>query len=102
MKDATIKGIIILNNIFVNEDKGRNKMIEIKIRFKSGNVGYFKLIEDPECNIERILKGLRAVMENTHVGSMILTDLEDNKETIINVKEIESFGYKNVDGKGSV
>ena len=41
-------------------------------------------------------------MQNTHVGSMILTDLDDNKETIINMKEIESFGYRNVDDKGSV
>ena len=60
------------------------------------------MIEDPECNIKHALRCLKKVMQNTHVGSMILTDLDDNKETIINMKEIESFGYRNVDDKGSV
>ena len=65
-------------------------MSEIKIRFKSGDVGYFKLEDDRIEDFfdflgEAIRDGLNAVVE--------LIDLKDNKRTIINVKDITSFGY---------
>ena len=65
-------------------------MSEIKIRFKSGDVGYFKLEDDRIEDFfdflgEAIRDGLNAVVE--------LIDLKDNKRTIINVKDITIFGY---------
>lgn len=65
-------------------------MSEIKIRFKSGDVGYFKLEDDRIEDLfdflgEAIRDGLNAVVE--------LIDLKDGKRTIINVKDITSFGY---------
>lgn len=77
-------------------------MKEIKIRFKSGNIGYFKLIEDSECNIEDILIALKKVIDRTHTGYVTLIDLVDNKETMINLREIASLGYSNIESKGNV
>lgn len=77
-------------------------MKEIKIRFKSGNIGYFKLIEDSECNIEDILIALKKVIDRTHIGYVTLIDLVDNKETMINLREIASLGYSNIESKGNV
>ena len=69
-------------------------MNEIKIRFKSGDVGYFKL-DDDRIEVffdflgEAIMDGLNGVLE--------LIDLVDDKRTIINVKDITSFGYSKVE-----
>lgn len=71
-------------------------MIEIKIRFKSGDVGYFKLPEGKKSNMKVYLSGLQKVMRNECVGYITLIDLVENKETIIALQEIVSFGYSNV------
>ncbi|WP_133014405.1 hypothetical protein [Clostridium cuniculi] len=71
-------------------------MIEIKIRFKNGDMGYFKPDEGEESNMKAYLSGLQKVMRNEGVGYITLTDLVDNKETIIALQEIVSFGYSNI------
>lgn len=69
-------------------------MIEFKIRFKSGDVGYFKptseiTIEKADEVIEYIGKGIR----NEATGMLKMLDLTDDKVTVINIKEIATIGY---------
>lgn len=71
-------------------------MVEIKIRFKNGDMGYFKPLEGEESNMEAYLIGFQKIMRNEHVGYITLIDLVDNKETIIALQEIVSFGYENI------
>lgn len=65
-------------------------MNEIKIRFKSGDVGNFKLTDD---RIEDCFDFLKEAIRDGLNGVVELIDLKDNKRTIINVKDITSFGY---------
>lgn len=69
-------------------------MNEIKIRFKSGDVGYFKL-EDGK--IEDFFDFLGDDIRDGLNGVLELIDLVDDKRTIINVKDITSFGYSKVE-----
>nr|DAK74108.1 MAG TPA: hypothetical protein [Caudoviricetes sp.] len=69
-------------------------MNEIKIRFKSGDVGYFKLEDD---RIEDFFDFLREAIRDGLNGVLELIDLVDDKRTIINVKDITSFGYSKVE-----
>lgn len=69
-------------------------MNEIKIRFKSGNVGYFKLEDD---RIEVFFDFLGEAIRDGLNGVLELIDLVDDKRTIINVKDITSFGYSKVE-----
>lgn len=69
-------------------------MVEFKIRFKSGDVGYFKptceiTIEKADEVIEYIGEGIR----NEGIGILKMLDLTDDKVTVINIKEIVTFGY---------
>lgn len=69
-------------------------MNEIKIRFKSGDIGYFKL-EDGE--IEDFFDFLGDAIRDRLDGVFELIDLVDDKRTIINIKDITSFGYSKVE-----
>lgn len=69
-------------------------MNEIKIRFKSGDVGYFKL-EDGK--IEDFFDFLGDAIRDGSNGVLELIDLVDDKRTIINVNDITSFGYSKVE-----
>lgn len=69
-------------------------MNEIKIRFKSGDVGYFKLEDD---RIEVFFDFLGEAIRDGLNGALELIDLVDDKRTIINIKDITSFGYSKVE-----
>jgi hypothetical protein len=69
-------------------------MSEIKIRFKSGDIGYFKLEED---KIEDFFDFLGDAIRDRLDGVLELIDLVDDKRTIINVKDITSFGYSKIE-----
>lgn len=69
-------------------------MNEIKIRFKSGDVGYFKLEDD---RIEVFFDFLGDSIRDGLNGVLELIDLVDDKRTIINVKDITSFGYSKIE-----
>ena len=69
-------------------------MSEIKIRFKSGDIGYFKLEED---KIEEFFDFLGDAIRDRLDGVLELIDLVDDKRTIINVKDITSFGYSKIE-----
>ena len=69
-------------------------MVEFKIRFKSGDVGYFKptsaiAIEQADELIECISEGIK----NKVTGTFKMLDLTDDKVTVINIREIVTFGY---------
>lgn len=74
-------------------------MIEFKIRFKSGDVGYFKpaseiTTEQADRLIEYIGEGIR----NEATGILKMLDWTDDTVTVINIKEIATIGYR-VDAK---
>lgn len=70
-------------------------MIEFKIRFKSGDVGYFKpaseiTTEQADRLIEYIGEGIR----NEAAGIFKVSDSIDDTATVINIKEIATIGYR--------
>lgn len=65
-------------------------MNDIKIRFKSGDVAYFKLKDD---NIDKLFDRLGDAIGDGARGVIELIDLADDKRTIVNFNEIASFGY---------
>ena len=74
-------------------------MVEFKIRFKSGDVGYFKptseiTIEKADGLIKYIGEGIR----NEATGILEMLDSTDDTVTVINIKEIATIGYR-VDAK---
>lgn len=72
-------------------------MIEIKIRFKSGNVGYFKAADEvSESDMKVLFNVLNKCFNGEIVGAIQVIDLADNKRTSINMSEIASFGYSKV------
>ena len=72
-------------------------MIEIKIRFKNGDIGYFKLKNEiQEAEMEAYFDFLGDRFKNESVGAIELIDLADNKRTYVNIREICSFGYSYV------
>lgn len=66
---------------------------EIKIRFKSGEIGYFKLEDD---DIEKFYDFLGDAIRDGATGVLELIDLVDDKRTIINILDISTFGYSKV------
>lgn len=69
-------------------------MNEIKIRFKSGEIGYFKLIDDD--NIEKTFNVLGDAIRDKVAGVFEAIDLADDKITIINILDISTFGYSKI------
>lgn len=69
-------------------------MNEIKIRFKSGQIGYFKY--DGKEDIEILFSSLGDAIKDNAYGVLEAIDLADDKKTIINFREIASFGYSKV------
>lgn len=65
-------------------------MNDIKIRFKSGDVAYFKLEND---NIDKLFDRLGDAIRDGARGVIELIDLADDKRTIVNFNEVASFGY---------
>lgn len=65
-------------------------MNEIKIRFKSGEVAYFKLKDN---NVNKLFDRLGDAIRDGARGVIELIDLADGKRTIVNFNEIASFGY---------
>ena len=63
---------------------------EIKIRFRNGEVGFFKLESD---DIEEFCDALRNVITEGTTGVLELIDLSDDKRTIVNILDISTFGY---------
>lgn len=69
-------------------------MVEFKIRFKSGDVGYFKptsavTIEEAD----EAIKLMSECIKNESIGTFKMLDLTDDKVTVINIREIVTFGY---------
>lgn len=65
-------------------------MNEIKIRFKSGEIGYFKLESD---SIHTIFSLLGDAIKEEKSGILELIDLTDDKKTIVDIRDISTFGY---------
>lgn len=73
-------------------------MIEFKIKFKNGDVGYFKVenlntIEEAEELKEFVVQSFK----NDATGGFTMIDLSDDKITGINIREIVTLGYSLVD-----
>lgn len=68
-------------------------MDEIKIRFKNGEIGYFKLEDD---NIEKVFDFIGDAIRDSATGVLELIDLVDDKRTIVNISEISTFGYSKI------
>ncbi|MDI9215965.1 hypothetical protein [Clostridium tertium] len=69
-------------------------MVEIKIRFKSGEIAYFKL---ENYDIKKLFDRLGDSIKDGAKGVIELIDLVDDKRTIVNFDEIASFGYSEVE-----
>lgn len=67
-------------------------MNEIKIRFKNGKIGYFKLV-DAKIDIETLFDDIGNWIIHGQRRILKLIDLDDNKLTIIDVLDIATFGY---------
>jgi len=72
-------------------------MYEIKIRFKSGEIGYFKSENNGEQLMLRIFDVLGDSIKDGVKGVIELIELTDKKRTIINISDITSFGYSFID-----
>lgn len=72
-------------------------MLEIKIVFKSGHIGYFTSVNEEEPTEETIGK-LRELIRNAKqqamIGSFELRELKTGYYTVIDVQEVASFGTK--------
>jgi hypothetical protein len=72
-------------------------MLEIKIVFKSGYVGYFTSAKEEEPSEESVLK-LRELISNAKQqamrGSFELEELKTGYLTIIDVQEVAAFGTR--------
>lgn len=68
-------------------------MNEIKIRFKSGEVGYFKLLND---EIEKVFETLDDAIRDGRNDTLEAIDLADDKRTLIDISDISTFGYSKV------
>lgn len=66
-------------------------MVEIKIRFKNGLVGNFKLPSE-RYKINDFYNFLKEKMLS-HDAILELIDTEDNKNTLIRLSDISTFGY---------
>jgi|GEM_PF-2622635 len=77
-------------------------MLEIKILFKSGYIGYFTPINEEEPTEESIFK-LRELISTAKKqlmrGSFELKELKTDYITVIDVQEIAAFGTKLVEKK---
>lgn len=71
---------------------------EIKIRFKSGEVGYFKFKQEIEENlIGEFLDTIKECIKNKVQGTFDLIDMVDDKLTVINISEIATLGYSKLE-----
>lgn len=72
-------------------------MLEIKILFKSGCIGYFTSATDEEPTEENIAK-LRELIRNAKQqamrGSFELKELKTDYLTVIDVQEVATFGTR--------
>lgn len=72
-------------------------MLEIKILFKSGYIGYFTSATDEEPTEENIAK-LRELIRNAKQqsmrGSFELKELKTDYLTVIDVQEVAAFGTR--------
>jgi hypothetical protein len=75
-------------------------MLEIKIVFKSGHIGYFTSVNEEEPTEETIGK-LRELIRNAKqqsmIGSFELRELKNGYLTVIDIQEVASFGTKLVE-----
>lgn len=76
--------------------EGVNKMNEIKIRFKNGDIGYFKLVEDNDEDINAAYEFVGNAIKAGARGGFELIDLADDKKTFINIQDITTIGYSKV------
>lgn len=78
-------------------------MLEIKIVFKSGYIGYFTPLTDEEPTEENILK-LRELIRNAKQqgmrGSFELKELKTGCITVIDIQEVAAFGTKLIEKTG--
>ena len=73
-------------------------MIEFKIRFKNGDMAYFKVKDINTIEeAEEIKDWISNAMQNNLIGGFTMIDLIDDKITAINIREIVTFGYSLVD-----
>lgn len=73
-------------------------MIEFKIRFKNGDVGYFRIEGINTMEQANELKKIAAKAFNNEVtGGIEMIDLSDDKITLIDISEIVTLGYSLVD-----
>lgn len=70
-------------------------MNEIKIRFKSGEVGYFKLLNEDD-DIDLTFNAIGDAIRDNKTGVVELIDLIDGKKTMVNIVDISTFGYNKV------
>lgn len=72
-------------------------MLEIKIVFKSGHIGYFTGATEEEPTEENVLK-LRELIRNAKQkemrGSFELKELKTGYFTVIDVQEVATFGTR--------
>jgi hypothetical protein len=75
-------------------------MLEIKIIFKNGHIGYFTGATEEEPNEENVLK-LRELIRNAKQkemrGSFELKELKTGYLTVIDVQEVATFGTRIVE-----
>ena len=84
-----------LENIF-NGDKGEKAINEFKILFKSGYLGYFKLVIDTDDNAEKFYQYIGDSIRDGVTGVFELIELSNDKKTFINIADIATIGYSKV------
>lgn len=68
-------------------------MIEIKIMFKNGEYAYYTTSE----NIEVLFELIGDAIRDRKNGVLLLKEISNDKQALINIQEITSFGYNNVE-----
>ena len=69
-------------------------MIEIKILFKNGEYGYYTTSD----NIEVVFELIGDAIRDSQSGVLLLKEISNDKQTLINIQEITTFGYSVVEG----
>ncbi len=72
-------------------------MNEIKIRFKNGEIAYFKLVDEEEDIILKFYEFLGDAIKDGARGVFEAIDLSDDKKTIIDIRDISTFGYSKIE-----
>ena len=68
-------------------------MIEIKIMFKNGEYAYYTTSE----NIEVLFELIADTISGGRNGVLLFKELSNGKQALVNIREITSFGYSNVE-----